>query len=276
LASDASHTVTAFGAQQYFKMAYGDGTRFVIDGDGNQMWATCPPPLTSDDLCVYLRGPAMGFVLQRRGFPALHASAVSVNGKAVVLCGQTQAGKSTIAAALSLRGLSVLSEDISVLAEGDGILQVEPGYPRICLWPEAVQNLFGKPDALPKLTPTWEKCFLPLDGTDSKFEPRRRPLGTIYLLSQREAGTNAPRVEVLSSRQALLGLVQNTYMNWLLDRTQRASEFEVLSKVVLQVPVRRIVPHSDPARIAELCDLILSDSSHLIGTREPARLVPRG
>jgi hypothetical protein len=58
-------------------------------------------------------------------------------------------------------------------------------------------------------------------------------------------------------------LVQNTYMNWLLDRHQRAAEFDALSKLVTQVPVRRIVPHADPGRIGELCDLIQADAGCL-------------
>jgi hypothetical protein len=48
-----------------------------------------------------------------------------------------------------------------------------------------------------------------------------------------------------------------------LDRNQRAAEFDALSKLVTQVPVRRIVPHADPGRIGELCDLILADAKFL-------------
>jgi len=32
----------------------------------------------------------------------------------------------------------------------------------------------------------------------------------------------------MSFREALLSLVQNTYMNWLLNRKQRAAEFDAL------------------------------------------------
>jgi len=61
-------------------------------------------------------------------------------------------------------------------------------------------------------------------------------------------------------REALLALVQNTYMNWLLDGKQRALEFDFLSTLVTHIPVRRIIPHSDPARIVELCELIVTDA----------------
>jgi hypothetical protein len=153
-----------------------------------------------------------------------------------------------------------LSDDITALSQVGADFQVEPGYPRICLWPDAVRDLLGQPDALPRVTPSWEKCFLPLDGNKASFDGQRKPLGAVYMLAPRAAEANAPRIEEVGPREALLELVQNTYMNWLLDRDQRAAEFDALSKLVTQVPVRRIVPHADSGRIGELCDLILADA----------------
>jgi hypothetical protein len=69
----------------------------------------------------------------------------------------------------------------------------------------------------------------------------------------------------MQPREALLELVQRTYMNWLLDRERRAEEFDELSNVVQRVPVRRIIAHQDPTKIGELCELILTDTArHLL------------
>jgi len=258
------HTITTLGANEFFELAYADATRFVIDGDAKHLWGASPRPLSAGHLAIYLQGPLMGFVLRLRGVTALHASAVCINGRAVVLCGPREAGKSTTAAALALRGVPVLCDDIATINEKNEEFQMESGCPRICLWPDAVLDLLGSPDALPRLIPAWEKCFLPLDGSRARFEPNKQPVGAIYLLAPRGEQTNAPRVEDLSSREALLELVKNTYMNWLLDRRQRAAEFNSLSKLVSQVPVRRIVPHPDPRRIGALCDLIADDVQRLI------------
>jgi hypothetical protein len=256
-------TLTSFAGGEFFQLAYNDGTQFVTDGGATRVWGACLPPLSMDDLAVYLRGPVMGFLLRRRGVTALHASAVAVGGRALVLCGPSEAGKSTAAAAMALRGVPVLSDDITALREVREGFQVEPGYPRICLWPDAVRDLLGRRDALPRLTPSWEKCFLPLDGIRAKFEAKRKPLGAVYMLAPRAEEANAPRIEEVGASEALLELVRNTYMNWLLDRNQRATEFDALSRLVQQVPVRRIVPHADPGRIGELCDLILADAKCL-------------
>jgi hypothetical protein len=54
-------------------------------------------------------------------------------------------------------------------------------------------------------------------------------------------------------------LIANTYATKLMDKQMRAREFELLTRVVSHVPVRRVTPHADPARINELCDRILND-----------------
>jgi hypothetical protein len=267
-------TLTSLGSGEFFQLSYGDGTRFVLDASADHLWGTCPASLTTEDLATYLFGPVMGFILRRRRVLPLHASAVAVGGQAVVLCGESAAGKSTTAAALALRGFTVLTEDISPVQEKNGIPSVEPGYPRICLWPDAVEKLFGAPEALPQLTPNWEKCFLALDGVRAKFEPKRQPLGAVYILAPRTAEADAPRIETLDKREALLELVQNTYMNWLLDRAQRAAELDALARIVTRVPVSRIVPHSEPARMGALCDLIVADAERLFASRDSRVLIP--
>lgn len=258
--ADSGCTVRILGAEEAFELTYPDGTQFLIDRCARRVWGHCPPGLGMDFLATYLRGPVMGFVLRQRGVTALHASALSLDGRAVVLCGESESGKSTTAAALALKGAPVLCEDVAALTFSGDSFYIEPGYAQVGLWPDAVETLFGTSDALPRLTPSWEKCFLPLDGERARFEPKERPIGAIYLLARRTASDNVPRIEQISPREALLALVQNTYMNWLLDGKQRALEFDFLSTLVTHVPVRRIIPHSDPSRIADLCELIVIDA----------------
>jgi hypothetical protein len=265
-----SVNLTALGAGDFYQLQYGDGTRFVMDGEAKRLWGTCQPPLTLEDFATYLSGPVLGFVLRRRGVIALHASALCIEGNAVILCGESESGKSTTLAALALRKFAVLTEDISPIKEESGTLYVEPGYPRICLWPDAVEKVFGASEALPRLTPTWEKHFLPLDGVQGTFESQPQPLGAVYLLSPRTDEVQAPYIEELSKRDALLLLVQNTYMSWVLNRGQRAAELDVLTKVVERVPVRRIFPHVGPVRIGALCDLIAEDARGLFRAQASA------
>lgn len=261
---DSDFRLSSFGTEGFLQLAYGDGTRFVLDPSAGRLWGTCPAWLTIEDTATYLLGPVLGFILRYRGIISLHASAFCVNGRAVMLTGESQAGKSTTVAALALAGFPVLAEDIAAIqSERDGF-RVQPGYPRICLWPDAVKALLGSADALPRITPTWEKRFLALDGTRAQFEAQPRPLGAIYVFAPRESRAAAPRIEALDKRDALMELVQNTYMNWLLNRAQRAAELDVLARIVDQVPVHRVTPHSDPAMLPALRDAIARDSADLL------------
>lgn len=257
---------------EFLQLDYGEGARFVVDSAATRILGIRLPPLTDEDLATYLLGPVMGFVLRRRGIVSLHASSVMVFGNAVVLCGPSDSGKSTTAAALAMRGVPVLAEDISPIAEENGTLSVEPGYPRVCLWPDAVKILFRAPNALPRLTPTWEKRYLALDEDSAKFAREKAPLGLVYVFAPRVDDGDAPRIEAVGVRDALLELIRNTYMNWLLDRHQRAAELDLLTRVVESVLVRRIVPHTDPARIGALCDLIVEDAGRLVGRRAVAAI----
>jgi hypothetical protein len=252
--------LTVHGEKQAYEFAYGDGTQFVVAGDGRRVWGVCRPPLTAEDLATYFLGPIMGFVLRLRHRTCLHASGLRIGEWGVALVGDAGFGKSTTAAALALRGMPVCGEDIVPLAETDGQFEIIPGYPRVCLWPDSVEMLLGSQDALPLLTPTWQKRYLPLDGGRAKFVDQNVPLGLVYLFGSRTDSGRAPFVEELSRREALLELVQNTYMNWLLDAEQRAQEFDVLARLVDSVPVKRIVPHADPHRVGALCDLIIENA----------------
>jgi hypothetical protein len=263
--SDPAFILTSLGEGQFFVLAYSDGTRFVVNEAANRIWGAAGESQTIEDLSTYFLGPVMGYVLRRRGVTALHASALCVDGKAIVLTGAAGAGKSTTAAALALRGLPVLCEDIAALKETDGGFAVELGYPRVCLWPESVKMLMGHVDALPRIAPDWEKCYLQLDGAKGRLEAQKQPLGAVYILAPRET-ENAPRLEEVGSRELLLELVQNTYMNWLLDRRQRAQEFELLSRLISRIPARRIVPNSDPSRIGALTELIVADATRLLAS----------
>lgn len=267
---DPAFSLTSLGEGRFFRLAYSDGTRFLLDTAVTSIWGKRGDSHTIEDLALYLLGPVMGYALRRRGIMALHASTVRLFDHAVALCGDSGFGKSTTAAALALRRVPVLAEDISPVVEVEESLHVEPGYPRVCLWPEAVKALLGAPDALPRLTPTWEKCYLPLDGLSAQFESARRPLGAVYVFAARVEDAHAPRIEELGKREALLELIQNTYMNWLLDREQRAAELDALAKLVENVPVRRIVPHADPARLGDLCDVIIRDAERLLGSQPVA------
>ncbi len=57
----------------------------------------------------------------------------------------------------------------------------------------------------------------------------------------------------------MLALLANTYSYYLVDKVLRAQEFEALSRLLDQVPIRRVTPHPDPAYLPRMCELIVED-----------------
>lgn len=241
---------------EYYRFCYADQTEFVVDKSGTEVWAEWREPLTVEDTTTYLLGPVMGFVMLLRGVVCLHASAIAIGDEAIALLGPAGSGKSTTAAAFAERGYRVLAEDVVTLDDRGDYFLVRPGYPCIRLWPAAVKALYGSETHLPRLTPNWDKCYLDLSDNFQK-EPLR--LAAIYQLGERCHDAVAPFVHALDRAEGLMSLVANTYATKLMDKQMRAREFELLARVLHNVPVRRVTPHSDIAQVRELCTRILTN-----------------
>jgi hypothetical protein len=177
--------------------------------------------------------------------------------------GSPGAGKSTTAAAFARLGYAVLSDDIVVLSDQADELLVQPGYPRLNLWPDSAGALFGTYDALPRIAPTWDKRYVTLGQNGYGFQSEPLPLGAIYILGEREPGLNAPVVEALAGSEAFMKLVGNTYLYYLLDRGMQRRDFDVISRVIAHVPVRRVRPVADAFKVLDLCNWIVDDAQKI-------------
>ena len=255
----------------FYRFRYADGTEFVVDQKGTKVWARWASPLTLEDTAVYLLGPILGFVLLLRGTTCLHASSVAVGVKALALVGPAGAGKSTTSAALSELGFPVLSEDVVALHNNGKAFLVQPGYPGIRLWPSSVRSLYGASDALPLMTPNWEKRWLDLSDKDSRFQSTPLELGAIYVLQERILDPAAPHIAPLNPKEGLVSLVGNTYVNYLKNKSMRADEFRLLARVAMNVPLRKLVPHASVDRILALCEAVVRDFETLAVDRAPGQ-----
>jgi hypothetical protein len=257
----------------YFGFFYSDGARFAIERKGREVWADWPENYTLEDACTYLLGPVMGFVLRLRGITSLHASAVVVGDFAVALVGCPGAGKSTTAAAFARCGFPVLADDVVALADREERFFVEPGYPRLNLWPDSLRALFGSDEASPRITPTWDKRYIPLGENGYRFTSEALPLGAIYCLGTRDPSLTDPVLDDLTGGEAVTTLVANTQVNYLLDREMRGQEFDVLSRLVARVPIRRVRPPADPSALPKTCRTIAADAERLFAGRASASTV---
>ena len=252
-------TVYRGTANPYWHFQYIDHTEYLIRGDGMEIWVSWPEPVAFALVCAYLLGPVFALLLQLRGRTPLHASSVVIDGLAVAFLGPSGAGKSTTAAKFAQLGCAVLSEDVLNLLREDGEFKATPGYPVIRLLPQSVQMLHGLAGSLAHPAPGGDKLCLDPQLGAGRFEGESKPLAAIYALKPRTDDNRAPYIEPLEPHAAALELLANTLGKLLIDAEGRARNFTFLTRLALDIPLRKMVPHSDPDQLARMCELILED-----------------
>lgn len=212
-------------------VTYSDGARFLISADGSAVQVLPADGMDRDSVSTYLVNPVLALCLRFQGLTSLHACAISIDDRSAVFVGPSGAGKSTLAYALDRLGHAVLTDDVTVLRDSPHM--ISPGYPRIRLWPWTVDGLLGDPEALPRVSSDWAKRSAPIN----RFLRSSVPLGAVCLLDGFEAQLS---VEQVSPAMALMALMENVYLNYLLDDAARRADFLQLCSVVESVPVVRV------------------------------------
>jgi hypothetical protein len=242
---------------------FGDGAEFVIESGGQRVIAAWPDEMPVEDALCYLKGPIFGGLLRLRGTVCLHASAILVHGRAIAIAGACGAGKSTTAAWCARSGGTVLTDDILPVRKTAGGISAVSGYPRVNLWPDSARRLFGSPDTLPRIAPDWDKRYWDLSTHPDLFARDAAPLRAVYVLSKTDGVSGCPQIEPVPPAQGVATLAAYTYANYLLDAPARLREFESLSQIVMQVPVRVISTPALDDCSKRVSEVILADAVKL-------------
>jgi hypothetical protein len=153
--------------------------RFLLS-DGNDIQFELEPGADEADIPVFLLGTVFGILLHQRGQIVLHASAVRVDGKAILFCGNSGAGKSTMAAALALCGLPLVTDDVCAITIVDGVPMAQPDGRQLKLWKHAIDQLELTSSRGPRVRNQLEKFYV---QPGSAFG-EALPLGAIYALRE--------------------------------------------------------------------------------------------
>ncbi len=213
-----------------------DGNQFFLSSDGTRIWARSRDARSAADALGYVGGPILGYVLRLRGVLALHASGVSLGGRAVAFVGPSGAGKSTFAATFDAAGDAVIADDVFAFREDASGFAAWPALDHVRVDEASVAALH--PDSTARLEligPTWDKHVLPL-RTVAPDPTRPIPVAAIFRVTphDRDEAAIATRAD---PQEALLTLLPHTSSAALLDGDLRRSDFEALSRLVHRVPV---------------------------------------
>lgn len=93
-----------------------------------------------EQIRLYLMGTCMGAVLHQRGIIPLHGSCVCKEEMALVIVGNSGAGKSTTAAEFLNRGWSLMSDDVTPIIEEDVTYYAQSTYPGQKMWQDTIDR----------------------------------------------------------------------------------------------------------------------------------------
>ncbi len=206
-----------------------------------------------------LMGPGLGAICHQRGLLPLHASAVRVGSRCVAFVGSSGAGKSTLAGLLSMRGYTVLADDLSVLEirEDLGLVLAHRGASSLRLRSDSVEALALRSTRAPGGLPPLNKHSV--DLPPEAVEPL--PLHSVYALHHTSPG-ESPRIEPLKAFNALRVVLENVYTPGDDARDGMVEQVFRLSAAIAQAArIRRMVRPLDYGRAQEVVDGLIADWS---------------
>jgi hypothetical protein len=228
--------------------------RFLLTGGREIAFETegATPP---EDVAAFLVGTVFGILLHQRCEIALHASAVQVNGKAVLFCGPSGAGKSTLAAALIRRGYPLVTDDLCAVAFAEQPT-VQPDGRQLKLWAQAIEALDLAANRGTAVRRRIEKYYVEPDETSGGDA---LPIGAIYVLRDARP-LRAPGIEQPNVVDIALLLRNNAYRPLLVNRLgQRANYFVAAAAIANAAGVFHLTRDFE---FAALPDVIAGLESH--------------
>lgn len=183
-------------------------------------------------LRAYLRSTVSALLLAQRGQFALHANAVGVGGRAVLIAGSRGVGKSTTAIRLIQRGHDHLADDMCVLAPEGPRMWLEPTARGLRVAPASADALGLDVSGAELPFPDSEKVVLPLEGAG------RAPAAGVVVLET--GAVDAPGVVRVQGRAAAALLLEHAYRADLLRPVVPGEIFEWATACAQRLPVIQI------------------------------------
>ena len=212
---------------------------------------------------VHLLGIVFAFWFEERGVPMLHASAVSVDGTALVFMATNKGGKSSLAGAFMQLGFPLLSDDLVGLEASSGDILARPGFPSMRLWPDQAAHFLGDWRDLALAHPRVDKRRVSVGPEGfGTFVDAPHPMGGIYLPQRVSQWTGARPAEItpLSQREGVMELVRGSFLPRVVHAAGQAPHrLNLFSRLVASVPVKRLRYVEGVSRLPEVCDELLKD-----------------
>lgn len=156
-------------------------TAWLLVEDGNKVTYELRANANLNYLRTYILGYAMSMLYLQRGEMAIHCAAVSKDGEAVLIAGESGSGKSTVTNALLEAGYQLMADDLAIVRfNKQGEPMVAPGFPYQKLCSDVVVKRGYCLDHLIYINEEKDKYLVPYEG---EFCTHEKPLKAMVLLT---------------------------------------------------------------------------------------------
>lgn len=236
-------------------LVFDDTGRFDVSADGSTITWHRPPNVAVASAQADITSRVLALALHAGGVFSLHASAVSINGEGVAFLAPKLHGKSTLCSALVLAGARALSDDTVPVRPGNPP-SLSPGLPRLRLWSDSAERLFGVDRDDPATIRKHQ-----MDHLDpSQIETRTVPFRAAYVLNpvtELPDGVPAAR-DLLDAVTATISLVMHAKLGPVLTGVESPVVLTRAADIARAVPVYALHIVRDLDRIDDVARLLAS------------------
>jgi hypothetical protein len=224
--------VYACESGEYLIEAPGHGRYLIAADDG------LPP----ENWQRALLGQVMPLAATLRGMELIHASAVSLGGRAHAFWGPSGAGKSSIAAHVIALGGTPLTDDALALEATPLGVNAHPGPRRANVFDSELQAMAE--DGRARLGP--QVAHLDKVQLDLPIASESPPLAALHLL-ERHAGIGEFEVEELDGPDPTV-LLGTAFVPYVTDARRLKNQLDICALIASKTSVRRVrIPLTEPA-----------------------------
>lgn len=220
------------GAFRYL-VRFPDISDFQIDLERRSVTAH-PVPGTDQATVLHLYlNQARPLAISASGGLVLHAGAVRVGPYAIGFLGPSGRGKSTLCASFASSGTPFLTDDGLELREDGVRYWAQPQSPTVRLWQDSLDAVVG--EAAENVLPVSYTSKARILANDQLAHcDQELPLGCLFALGNGRGDDVI--VRPMSSQEALLQVIQSTFVLDVEDRATQTRHFDQVTRLVSKIP----------------------------------------
>lgn len=263
--NDTPEGVEVWSNKKWFRVEYRIALDivliFYLSRNGENLIVDKPICISTEDMKSFILGSTLGCVLRLHKKICLHASVLSYKGNAFALIGNKGAGKSTTSAALLNTGAELMADDIAVLNINALNIMAEAGYPAVRLLPNSLERYTANATQFKSVVSFSDKRYvsIPSPNLDWNFNSELTPLKAIYVLCPRTRMVSSCEISLLTDAESLIAIAPHSYTKYMLNESQKRTEFKSLAEVTRRVSIKKITCTEDLSTLPKIATDILAD-----------------